>query len=57
MPEYLQTAVEYRNQLRAELAKVNEFLRFSDRGLDSHKRETPDFLFAGSDEILVALTL
>ena len=54
-PEYLQTATEYREHLKAELAKVNEFLRVAGRNSESSECESPDFLHVGSNEILGVL--
>ena len=52
-PEFLRTAAEYRDRLKAELAKVDEFLRRADPR--SGPGEYPDFLLTGDDQVLAAL--
>lgn len=52
-PEFLRTAAEYRDRLKAELAKVDEFLRQADPR--SGAGECPDFLLTGDDQVLAAL--
>ena len=51
VPDHLQTAVEYRDQLVAELAKVNEFLRVAGGDAALEQAEMPDFLLLGGTEI------
>jgi hypothetical protein len=55
IPEYLLSAVEYRDHLNTELAKVNEFLRVAKNSSRSSECESPDFLFVGGSEILGAI--
>ena len=55
VPDFLKTAVEYRDRLKAELAKVDEFLRTADKRPGSGRREFPEFLLTGNDEVLEAL--
>lgn len=54
-PDFLQAAVDYRDRLRAELAKVDEFLRSDGTQPEAEKRRLPDFLLLGDDEVLDAL--
>jgi len=54
-PDFLRTAVEYRDRLKAELAKVDEFLRTADKRKGSGRPEYPEFLLTGNDELLDAL--
>lgn len=53
--EYLLSAIEYRDHLQTELAKVNEFLRVAGKNAASSEREDPDFLLLGGSEILGAM--
>lgn len=55
-PDFLRTAVEYRDRLKAELAKVDEFLSQAGRRPASGKREYPEFLLTGNDEVLELLS-
>ncbi len=65
-PDFLRTAMEYRDRLKAELAKVDAFLSQADRrqpARQSHpethsgarKADYPEFLLMGNDEVLEAL--
>ena len=54
-PDFLRTAVEYRDRLKAELAKVDEFLAQADRRAECGNREYPEFLLTGNDEVLELL--
>lgn len=47
--------MEYRDRLRAELAKVDEFLSHADQGSTPGKREYPEFLLTGNADLLEAL--
>ncbi len=52
MPDFLQAAVEYRDRLLAELARVDEFLRADGAPPTLDDRRLPDFLLLGNDEVL-----
>ena len=59
-PDFLRTAIEYRDRLKAELAKVDKFLseadrRHSDGDAGGRRAEYPEFLLMGNDEVLEAL--
>lgn len=54
-PEFLRTAKEYRDRLKAELAKVDAFLTQADKPAGSRKPVYPEFLLTGNDEVLEAL--
>lgn len=54
-PDFLQAAVEYRERLRAELARVEAFLRADDERPEPGEGEYPDFLLLGDDEVLEGL--
>lgn len=67
-PDFLRTAIEYRDRLKAELAKVDAFLSQADRRqpaqqsgkhpetrTGARKAEYPEFLLMGNDEVLEAL--
>lgn len=54
-PDFLKTAVEYRDRLKAELAKVDEFLETAGRRPGAGHRDYPDFLLIGNDEVLDSL--
>jgi hypothetical protein len=59
-PDFLRTAIEYRDRLKAELAKVDAFLseadkRQGDRQAGKPKADFPEFLLTGNDEVLEAL--
>lgn len=51
VPAYLQTAVEYRERLIAELAKVDAFLLDAGKSAWRPEYETMDFFLLGSAEI------
>lgn len=54
-PDFLRTAEEYRDRLKAELAKVDAFLRSADTRRGPGRAEYPEFLLTGNDELLDAL--
>ena len=54
-PDFLQAAVEYRERLREELAKVDKFLRADGEREAVDEAEYPDFLLLGDDELLDGL--
>ncbi len=54
-PDFLQAAAEYRDRLRAELARVDEFLRSDGERAEADRRRLPDFLLLGDDEVLEEL--
>jgi hypothetical protein len=54
-PEYLQSVEEYRHQLRAELARVDAFIRTAASVAHPDPQDYPDFLFVDSIEIIDAL--
>lgn len=54
-PDFLQAAVEYRERLLAELARVDEFLRADGGPAAADDRRLPDFLLLGNDEVLEEL--
>lgn len=54
-PDFLRTAVEYRDRLKAELARVDEFLSTAGKQAGSGRAEYPEFLLMGNDELLDAL--
>lgn len=59
-PDFLRTAIEYRDRLKAELAKVDAFLsqadkRHGDKRPETRKADFPEFLLTGNDEVLEAL--
>lgn len=54
-PDFLRTAIEYRDRLKAELAKVDAFLSQADRRPQGGGAEYPEFLLMGNDEVLEAL--
>lgn len=54
-PDFLKSAQEYRDRLKAELAKVDAFLREADRRPDPCDRACPDFLTTGVDDVLDVL--
>lgn len=54
-PDFLRTAMEYRDRLKAELAKVDDFLRQADKRPEAGTSDYPDFLLIGNDEVLEVL--
>ena len=51
-PDFLKSAQEYRDRLKAELAKVDAFLRDADRRPEPRDPACPDFLTTGVDDVL-----
>ncbi len=56
-PAFLQSILEYRERLEAELAKVNAFLCLTGQQPGSHEPDYPDFLVTGYDDVLDVLDL
>lgn len=54
-PDFLRTAVEYRDRLKAELARVDQFLGTAGRRPEAGSAEYPEFLLLGDDEVLESL--
>ena len=55
MPAFLRTAVEYRDRLKAELARVDAFLSVAGKRPAAAGAEYPEFLLLGDDEVLESL--
>lgn len=59
MPDFLRTAQEYRDRLKAELSRVDTFLSVAaerrESGSGPGETEYPEFLLLGDDEVLETL--
>ena len=50
VPDFLKSALEYRDRLKTELARVDAFLREADSRPEACERACPDFLTMGVDD-------